>query len=152
MPLVYFFLVTTPCLLFTYSASLLTGKVNSVRGSNRATTVFSTSKFPGPAKCHPIPSTFVDPDEVRMRIIMWVSVCEMIFIFLLFLSLSLSLSFSFSFSLFVSLTHIHSHFCSSFLLLFWSQMTILTIARHNQSFLLWATKLNPEICSTCTGH
>lgn len=39
------------------------GKVNSVRGSNKATTVFSTAKFPGPKKCNPSPSTFVDPEE-----------------------------------------------------------------------------------------
>lgn len=40
------------------------GKVNSVRGSNKATTVFSTAKYPGPKKCTGVASTFVDPSEI----------------------------------------------------------------------------------------
>lgn len=40
------------------------GKINSVRGSNKATTVFSTAKFPAPKKLIPRPTLFSINEDV----------------------------------------------------------------------------------------
>lgn len=47
--------------------SVCNGKIQLIVGSNRATTVFSTAKFPATKKLPHKSSIFFEPDEVRIQ-------------------------------------------------------------------------------------